>query len=470
VHLRARRHAPGPPSGRIRGNLPELTRDALGFLLHLRREYGDIVQFRLGPQTMFLLSRPRHVRAVLLDDETFVKGGRWAVMRPLLGDGLLTASGVTWQRHRRLVNPALRPGRIAGLLGTMVRLSEEAADRWAETAARGEPVDVSAEMMALSLRIAVETLFGEDIAPHIDQIGRAFHVANRHLARQIWNPLDRLVGQLPTARRRRFTAAIAELDAVVLSLIARRRGAPPRDDLLSMLIDARDEDGEGLSDRELRDEAMTMLLAGHETTANALTWAWYRLGQAPDAQRRLAAEADATPLPRAPGIRDVGRLRYSGQIFQEAMRLYPPIWMLPRLVTRDTRIAGADIPAGSTVIVSPYVTHHLPDVWENPAGFDPERFSEDATAARPQSAYLPFGGGKRTCIGQHFAMMEGRIVLSTLARRLRMELVPGLPVEPLPLLSLRPRQHVTMWARPRAAVAPATAMAPLQAATANARL
>lgn len=441
------RVAPGPNGRPIFGCLGELTGDTLGFMLGLQREYGDVVQFRLGMEDCFLLSQPEDVRAVLMDEARFSKGGRWSTMKPLLGEGLLTASGDVHQRHRRLLHAAFRPARLNALVPIMADCADEMLDRWDANVASGEPVDVSAEMMHVALEIAVRTLFGDDIKPHIEAIDRAFHIGNREMARRVWSPFARLVGHLPTARTREFNQAVATLDSIVFDIIARRRASGERrEDLLGMLLDARDEEtGEGLSDRELRDEALTMLLAGHETTANAMTWAWHLLGQHPEQAWFMADEASQTFQER-PVFADLPKLQYTWRVMQETMRRYPPIWMLIRLVEEPTTIRGVTLPAGATVIVSPYVTHHHPDIWPDPVAFNPDRFTTERCDARHRYAWYPFGGGRRSCIGKYMAMLETKVVMSMTARRYALSSIPGHTVDPLPLLSLRPRQHVFMRA------------------------
>jgi len=445
----AKRIAPGPDGKPIFGCLGDLSGDTLGFMLRLQREYGDVVQFRLGMEDCFLLSQPEDVRAVLMDEQRFSKGGRWATMKPLLGEGLLTSSGEVWRRHRRLLSAAFKPERLNALVPTMTDCASEMLDSWQENVRAGEPVDVSAEMMRVALEVAVRTLFGDDVKPYIRDIDQAFHIGNREMAQRVWSPFARLVGHLPTARTRAFNQAVATLDSIVFEMIARRRSGERRPDLLGMLLEARDpETGEGLSDRELRDEALTMLLAGHETTANAMTWAWHLLGRHPQDAQRMADEA-ADAFHERPGVADLAELPHTWRVMREAMRMYPPIWMLIRLVEEPTTLRGVTLPAGATVIVSPYVTHHHPGVWADPMAFDPDRFLPERSEARHRYAWYPFGGGRRSCIGKYMAMLEAKVVMSMTARRYTLSAIPGLRVDPLPLLSLRPRQHVLMQASPR---------------------
>jgi cytochrome P450 len=442
--IRAQRLAPGPPGRPLVGCLPELHGDTLGFMLRLQRRYGDLVQLQLGRETCFLLSDPDYARQVLMDEERFSKGGRWDTMKPLLGDGLLTASGALWRRHRRLLSAAFRPEALHALVPTMAACAAEMLDRW-HTAAPGAAVDVSREMMQVALQIAVRTLFGDDAAPYVGAIDGAFHVANRELARRIWSPFARVSARLPSPRARAFSRAIATLNGITAELIQRRRAAGvQRADLLGLLLEARDpETGAGLSDRELRDEALTMLLAGHETTANAMTWAWHLLGYAPEVAGRLAAEAAAALGGRVDAQAAQG-LGYTWQVVQEAMRLYPPIWMLIRRAEAPAEVGGVMLPAGCTVIVSPYVIHHHPAHWDAPARFDPDRFSPERAEGRHRFAFFPFGGGRRSCIGKYMAALEARVVVGMIAREFRLTRLPGQRVDPLPLLSLRPRQRLRM--------------------------
>lgn len=434
------RKAPGPRGHPILGSLPEARRDPLQLMLGSFREYGEVVRFRFGPLVGHLVSSPSGVNHVLAENnKNYGKQTRgYAALRYLLGNGLLTSEGEFWKRQRRIAQPAFHRQRIAGFGQAMVRAAEECALGLA--AQRGRDVDIHHEMMRLTLRIVGETLLGYDPSHDAREVGDALAfllaAVNDRTSRIFF--IARPI--LPTPQNFRLRRARATLDAVVLRIIAERRKTRG-DDLLSMLMEARDaETGEAMDDRQLRDEAMTIFLAGHETTANALTFAWLLLSRYPAALRELRAELSQVLGGRAPSLDDLPRLHFTRMVIQEAMRLYPPAWIIARSASGADEIGGWHIPAGSIVFVSPYVVHRHPGAWEDPEGFDPHRFSREP----PRGAYFPFGGGPRQCIGNAFATMEAELVLATLAQRVRLSLSPGHPVELEPSITLRPRHGLRM--------------------------
>jgi cytochrome P450 len=441
VDRRARNPAPGPRGHPLLGSLPEVRRDPLRLFLAAFREYGEVVRFHFGPMVAHLVSSPAGVHHVLAENNrNYGKQTRgYKNLRYVLGNGLLTSEGEAWKRQRRIAQPAFHRQRIAGFGETMVRAAEDASSSL--EARRGQAVDLHQEMMRLTLRIVGETLLGYDPTDAADEVGAALafllNIANERSARIFDIP-----PLIPTRENLRFRRALATLDRVVLRMIAERRKDPgERGDLLSMLIEARDaETGEAMDDRQLRDQAMTIFLAGHETTANALTFSWLLLSRFPAVYRELRAELLAVLGGRSPTVDDLPRLALPRRVLQEAMRLYPPAWIIGRSANDADEIGGYGIPARSIVFISPYVIHRHPGLWENPEGFDPARFEKE-----PQrGSYLPFGGGPRMCIGNGFATMEGELVLATLAQRLRFDLVPGEPVELEPSITLRPRRGVHM--------------------------
>ncbi len=441
VDRRARNPAPGPRGHFLFGSLPAVRRDPLRLFLEAFREHGEVVRFHFGPMVAHLVSSPSGAIQVLVDNHrNYGKRTRgYRNLRYVLGDGLLTSEGEVWKRQRRIIQPAFHRTRIAGFARTMVKAAEDAAT--ALERRRGGAVDMHQEMMRLTLRIVGETLLAYDPTDAADEVGAALSfllpLANQRSARILDVPR-----WLPTPENLRFRRSLATLDAVVLRMIAERRSRPgERGDLLSMLIEARDaETGEAMDDRQLRDETMTMFLAGHETTANALTFCWLLLSRHPAIFRELRAELAQVLGGRSPSIEDLPRLTLTRRILQESMRLYPPAWIIGRSVVEPDEIGGYEIPARSIVFVSPYVIHRHPGLWENPEGFDPARFASEP----PRGAYLPFGAGPRMCIGHGFATMEAELVLATLAQRLRFDLVPGHPVVLEPSITLRPRHGVRM--------------------------
>ena len=372
--------------------------------------------------------------------------------------GLLTSEGDFWKRQRRLSQPSFHRQRIAGFATAMARCTERMLSDWAALEPSGRAptrsvgVDVHAEMMRLTMAIVGQTLFSTDLLGSAEAVGRALTTA-LEITNRRFQSLFLLPQRLPTRQNVKFGRAMETLNGVVNGLIAERRkgGAEPSEDLLGMLMSARDEEtGEGMNDRQLHDELMTLFLAGHETTANALAWTFYLLSRHPEIERRVHAECAAALQGRAPGAEDVPKLELTNRVVAEALRLYPPAWLFARKAIEADEIQGYRIPKGSTVFVCPYVTHRHPGFWENPEGFDPDRFLPAAVAARPRYAYFPFAGGPRQCIGNSFALMEATIILATTLQRYRLDLVPGQRVEPEPTVTLRPVDGVRVTLQPRA--------------------
>ena len=435
-----RRAAPGPRGHPLLGSLPAARRDPIRLFTQSFREHGDVVRFRFGPMVAHLVSSPAGVNHILAENnKNYGKQTRgYAALRYVLGNGLLTSEGDFWKRQRRIAQPAFHRQRIAGFASAMVRVAEECSEKLAQS--RGQTVDVHHEMMRLTLRIVGETLLGYDPSRDADEVGdtlaHLLAIVNERTTRVIFFARPRL----PTPENLRLRRAVARLDEIVLRIIAERRKSRG-DDLLSMLMEARDADtGEAMDDRQLRDEAMTIFLAGHETTANALAWTWLLLSRYPAAGRELRAELSDVLGGLSPTADDLPRLRFTKMLLEESMRLYPPAWIIARSASGADEIGGFEIPAGSIVFVSPYIVHRHPRMWDDPEGFDPHRFEKEP----PRGAYFPFGGGPRACIGSGFAMMEAQLVLATIAQRVKFELVSGHPVELEPSITLRPKFGLLM--------------------------
>ncbi|MDQ3805608.1 MAG: cytochrome P450 [Acidobacteriota bacterium] len=430
--------APGPKTLWPGGQMLAFRRDPLAFLTRLAREHGDVAQFRIGPQRAFLLSHPDLVRDLLVTHhDRFHKGRALQRAKRLLGEGLLTSEGEFHRRQRRLAQPAFHRQRVNSYGATMVEYAERASRRWRD----GQTLDIAQEMMRLTLAVVGKTLFDADVESEADEVGEALTEV-MELFGYLMLPYSELLEHLPLPASRRFRRARARLDSVIYRIIEdRRRGGADRGDLLSMLLLAVDEEGDqtGMTNEQLRDEVMTLFLAGHETTANLLSWAWYMLAQHPEVERRLHEELDAALAEgRAPSAEDAPALRYTDMIVAETMRLFPPAWTLGRLAIADHEAAGYHIPRGSLVLASQYVCHRDPRHFPDPERFDPERFTPGAKAARPQFSYFPFGGGVRRCIGEGFAWTEATLILAALARRWRVRLLPGRRVETQPRITLRP--------------------------------
>jgi len=423
-------------------------RDPLAFLQRLKREQGDIARLDLGGQPIVLLSDPEHVRDVLITNhKRFHKGRGLERAKTMLGDGLLTSEDDLHLRQRRLMQPAFHRARIAGYADAMVAFGERTSRRWAANAV----VDIHQEMMHLTMAIVAQTLFGSDVEGEAHEIGESMTTAFRMFDFAMY-PFSEYLEKLPLPGVRRFRSARARLDATIYRMIAERRASSEdRGDLLSMLLLARDTEGDGgrMTDTQLRDEAMTLFLAGHETTANALTWTWYLLSQHPDVEMELHREIDDVLGPRLPTSEDASRLPYTRMVLAESMRLYPPAWVIGRRAMEDYEVGGVPIPERAIILMSQYIIHRDARWWPEPDRFDPRRFASEAPG-RPKLAYFPFGAGPRQCIGEPFAWMEGVLLLATLARRWRLRLLPGHPVALHPLITLRPKHGMRMITEPRA--------------------
>jgi cytochrome P450 len=437
--MSADRRPPGPKGRLLSGNLPEFREDILGFLSRCAREYGDVAAFRLGPRRILLVSNPDYIEEVLVSHaRNFTKHFALRLSPLLLGNGLLTSEGDFWLRQRRLAQPVFLRERIAAYGPIMVAAAEHRLAGWRE----GETRDVHSEMMQISLDIVAQTLFGTDVADEANVIAAALETAlDRYITRL--HSLVKVPLWLPTPGNRRLLGAVRRLDAIIYRMIdQRRKDGATRDDLLSRLLRAQDDDHGRMTDKQLRDEAMTLFLAGYETTALTLSWACYLLGQYPEAEAKLAKELREVLGGRPPMVADLPRLRYAERVILESMRLYPPAYTIGREAIEACEIGGYPVRAGMTLLMSQWVMHRHPGYWENPETFDPDRWAGDLLQRLPKYAYFPFGGGARLCIGSTFAMMEAVLVLATVMRQYRCTLVPGHPVKPWPSMTLRPKDGI----------------------------
>jgi cytochrome P450 len=438
----------------IVGPLPQLHRDALGFLVEAADKCGDIVrlQFPYAPHVVHLLRNADHIHHVLVENQrNYVKETRgYEKLRDVLGLGLVTSEGEFWKRNRRIANPAFHRERIARFGDTMAKAAEELVADWEPWIESGRPFDVATEMSRVTLKIVGLTLMSKDVSDSAQEVSRALTSVLHTTIGRVQNPLT-LPLWIPTPANREFLKARATLDKVVLEMIAQRRAENvDHGDLLSMFINTRDEEtGETMNDRQLRDEVMTMFLAGHETTATALAWTFYLLSKYPTVERELRAEITSVLGGRTPTMADLPRLTLIDQVVKESMRLYPPVWMIARSPVADDVIGGYEIPKGTYVFMSPYLVHRNPAYWSNPEGFDPSRWTPEAERTRHKHAYLPFSMGPRKCIGDMFATMEARLVLATILQRVQLSLVSGARVSPVPTVTLRP--HGVMMQARRAA-------------------
>jgi cytochrome P450 len=434
---------PGPKPGLLTTFIYRPGRDPLAFFTNLARTYGDVVAYRMGGEQVFFVNDPQIIKDILVTNARhFMKGRGLQRTKPLLGEGLLTSEGAVHLRQRRLMQPAFHRDRIAGYGKVMVEYAEQLSRRgWTD----GATIDAAREMNRLTLSVVGKTLFDADVESQAAEVGEAL----TGVLESFWTmmlPFAHVIERLPLPQMRRARRSRAKLDAMIYRMIAERR-ASGRDhgDLLSMLLNAQDEDDGGvMTDRQVRDEAMTIFLAGHETTANALTWTWYLLSGAPDVEAKLHEEIDRALQGRLPAIEDLRSLPYTERVVTEAMRLFPPAWIIGRRATADVPIASYVAPAGSICVMSQWVMHRDARYYTDPERFDPDRWTPEFRAALPKFAYFPFGGGPRQCIGESFAWMELILIVATIAQRWRLRLVPGHPVEPQALVTLRAKRGMKM--------------------------
>jgi len=436
----------------VLSSLKQFKDNPLGVMLDGKRRYGDVVAFRFGRMSFYFISHPDGVRHVLQSNQKNYSRQTpgYAALRIALGNGLVTSDGDFWLRQRRIAQPAFHRQRVAGFARVMVDAAQETFERWQAEIKPGQPLDVAAEMMRLTLKIVGLTLMSTDVSAASSEVGQAMVVALHELQSRIYAPYLHLPMQVPTIANRRLRAAVKTIDRVVLEMIAQRRKAGDKgNDFLGMLMEARDEEtGETMNDAQLRDELLTLFVAGHETTANVLAWTFYLLSVNPAVRTRLEGEIERVLGRRAPAFSDLPALTYTRMVISESLRLYPAAWVLSRGAINEDEIGGFPIKAGSVIFMSPYVTQRRDDFWFNPEGFDPERF-DPSRPAPDRFSYFPFGGGGHQCIGNEFAMMEAQLILASLLQRCRLNLVSGHPVELEPLITLRPRHGMRMNFFPR---------------------
>lgn len=447
----------GPPGHWLTGNLAEYRQDPLAFLTRCAQEYGDFVPFRLGPRKIILLSHPDLLEYVLVtNNRNFSKGFALQLIPSLLGNGLVTSEGDFWLRQRRLVQQAFTRGRIAVYGDAMGACAERFVDGWRD----GQVLDMHGQMMRLTLEIAAKTFFDMDLSGAADEIAEAMEVSMAVFEDRMTS-FFHAPDWAPTPANLRLRAAVRRLDEIVYRCIRQRRSAGGGSDLLSLLVDARDDDGSQMDDRQLRDEALTLLLAGHETTALALSWTWYLLAQHPEVEARLLDEWQSILGGRILGGRVLGgrlpraddqpRLRFTEMVVQESMRLYPPGYIIGRRAMNDCEVLGHRIPAGADVLMSAWVLHRDKRFYDQPDKFLPDRWAGEAMRGLPKYAYIPFGGGPRVCIGNAFSLLELVVVLAAIGQRYRLSLVPGQEIAPRPSFTLRLKSELKMSVHRRAA-------------------
>lgn len=427
---------PGSP---IVGNMLDLTRDRVSFMERLA-ELGTVARFRIFNMQIYHISEPEAVQHIFQDNaRNYIKGKLFEPMRSLVGNGLFVSDGEFWLRQRRLMQPAFHQRRLAALVDGMAAETQVSLERWARAAANGEVINMAEETTALAMRVVTRALFSSGLSGGEKRLAEAVTVLIDELAFRFEMPFYPPLG-FPTPRNRKTRAAVRTVDDEVYAIIGRRRANPAvKDDLLAMLMEARDEgDGKGMDDRQLRDEVLIMFAAGHETTANAMAWAFYELQRHPDVLAKLRSELVEVLGGRVPTAADLPRLVYTRMVIDETLRLYPPVAVTNRQALQDDEVCGFHIPAGAVVGVSPYMTHRDPRFWRDPLTFDPQHFSPEQSAGRPRFAYFPFGGGPRQCIGKDFALYEAAVVLAMAAQRFDWQLAPGEEVRPNLRVTFRP--------------------------------
>ncbi len=436
----ALRLPPGPKGLPIIGLLRPFLKNQMRFLTGLAREYGELAYFRLGNQHVILVNDPDLIQDVLITQHSAMRKSRILERaKVLLGEGLLTSEGELHLRQRRLVQPAFHRDRLMGYAATIAELATRYRDRWQT----GETRDIHLDMMRLALLVVGKTLFSADVEGDADRVGNAMTDVLSLFDIAVL-PFSETLLHLPVPASRRFHRARAVLDETIYRIIdERRRSGVDTGDLLSMLILAADEESGQMTDRQVRDEALTLFIAGHETTANALTWSWYLLSQHREAEQAFHDELDRVLAGRPPRAEDYAALPYTQAVFAESLRLYPPAWGIGRKTQRAITLGGYDVPAGTILLMSPYAMHRNPRYWREPDAFRPERFLEE-DPERPKFAYFPFGGGVRLCIGERFAWMEGVLALAAIGQKWRLRLEPGHRVEPHAQITLRPRYGMRM--------------------------
>ncbi len=431
--MKRHRLPPGPSGYPIIGNFPLGARDPLKLFTEWSRQYGDIFYYRAFTIRVFFLNHPDLIESVLVSRTgDFIKGRGLQANRRLFGNGLLTSEGDFWRRQRRLCQPSFHRDRVEAYGGVMVEFAERMLAGWRD----GEIRDLYREMSQLTLEIVAKVLFGAEAGGMIKDARRAIGPIMEFNTRG-WSLMP-FLRYLPTPLNLRYWLAVRRLERIVQAILHEHKGAEGGEDLLSALRQARDENGNGMSERQLRDEVMTLLLAGHETTALALCWTFYLLACNPMVEGRIREETQRVLGARLPQASDLARLPYAGGVVKESLRLYPPAYAIARVAARDLSVGGFCVPKGSSLVMSQWVTHRDPRYFENPEAFIPERWTDEFSKRLPSFAYFPFGGGPRVCIGASFAMVEAALLLVTILKKFHFELMPSQTISPVPAITLHP--------------------------------
>ncbi len=441
------RRPPGPKGHWLWGHVGELRGDMLAFFTRCARDYGDVVWLRFVDRTAVLVSHPDAIEQVLVHDHrNFTKNYALRFLRPVLGQGLLLSEGELWRRQRQLAQPSFHRERVEAFGPLIVAEAQRLRDSWS----KGQTIDLHAEMVKLTLAVAAKALLGVELGDDYDTVCRAQLAILEHFRRRCENTI-RPPLWVPTENNRRLRGAVRDLRRLIHRIIQERRASgQERDDVLSRLLQARDQaDGQGMSDQQLRDETMTMLMAGHETTANALTFTCWLLAEHPEVEARLLHELDEQLGGRPPTVADLPRLSYLDQVLKESLRLYPPAFAVGRRAIHDCQIGGYTIPAKTNVLVSQWVVHHDERWFDRPGDFDPDRWTPERAEQLPKYAWFPFGAGPRRCIGSSLAMLEASLALATILPTVTLERLDPRPLQPWPTVTLRPTGNVQVRIAPR---------------------
>ncbi|WP_250631614.1 cytochrome P450 [Rhodoflexus caldus] len=430
------------------GNAIDFMNDPLQFLVYHSRHTGRVFEMQIGSRTMTVVWHPSDVKQVLLENaKNYGKSEGYKAVQRMLGNGLLNSEGDFWLRQRKLIQPAFHLSKIAGMTNLMVATCGNILQRW-EQKPQGEIIDLSAELMRITLEIVTNALFSTDVSQNVQQVYDHMGVLLEYAYYRIVSPV-KLPEYVPTPGELRFRKARREFDDLIYGIIAKRKQQPCHyNDLLDMLLASIDEDtNTGMTEEQLRDEIITLFMAGHETSANALAWCFYLLTQSPETTARIREEIARVTGGQPVHFEHLGELKFVNQVIQETLRLYPPAWVIGRKSLHGDTIAGYHVPANRTVVVSPYATHRHPDLWENPDQFNPDRFASEEVKKMTQPGkfqYIPFGGGARMCIGYNFALLEMQLVLAMILPHYSLELPQGTKVQTEPLITLRPKNGLKM--------------------------
>ncbi len=440
---------PGPRGHAFLGVLPELRRNPLEVFITAARDYGDFVRLPVGPWRVYLLNHPDHIRHVLRDNQRNYRLTRfYEKLRPIFGNGLFASEGEHWRHQRHVIQPAFYGEQLEALVPVMTAAAARLIERLRVRASAAEPFDMAHEMERLTLEMVAQSMFSTDLSDKSDEASRAIGFLLETAVGRTTD-LTGLGEHLPTRRNRRFRHALRVMEDIVYAILERRRREKgERCDLLSRLLEDQ-EGGTSMDEVVLRDEVMTMLVSGNVATGNALAWTWYVLARYPEVEARLRDEVATVLEGRVPTASDLPKLGYTRMVIEETLRLFPPVWRLARTAIGADQIGGHAVPAGSTVVISPYLVHRHPEFWDEPDAFEPGRFAPEKSIGRPRYAYIPFGGGPRVCVGRPFAMMEIRLVVAMVTQAFRLHLVPEHRVEPEAVVGLRPRHGLLMTVEER---------------------